>query len=98
MAPAPAFNSNSRAADPPWPALPSCHAAVTPGESVTLTPSMMFFIGAAFADWLAEALGKPTHALSVSVRGARAAQHSMAHAQHSTAWRRRRRRLAVCGL
>ncbi|GAB4820323.1 hypothetical protein N2152v2_007369 [Parachlorella kessleri] len=40
---------------------------ILPGESVNLTPSMMFFIGAAFADWLSDALDKPPTALSVSV-------------------------------
>ncbi|KAL4451395.1 hypothetical protein ABPG77_009467 [Micractinium sp. CCAP 211/92] len=38
-----------------------------PSEPVTLTPSMMFFIGQAFAEWLSERKGKPLSALRVSI-------------------------------
>lgn len=40
---------------------------IIPGESVNLTSSMVFFIGAAFVDWLAHRLGKPPTALTISV-------------------------------
>jgi hypothetical protein len=42
--------------------------AVKPEEKVTLTAAMMFFLGRAFADWLAEQLGKPAAELHVAVR------------------------------
>lgn len=41
--------------------------AVNPEEPVTLTPAKVFFIGAAFADWLAEQLQLPCTSLRVSV-------------------------------
>lgn len=52
----------------PGPALPPLLPAVVPAEPVTLTPSMMFFIGSAFAEWLAQERGVPLSALRVSVR------------------------------
>lgn len=38
-----------------------------PKEPITLTPSMMFFLGGAFAEWLAENKSKPVNALRVSI-------------------------------
>ena len=38
-----------------------------PGEPLNLTPEMAFYLGAAFADMLAQQLGKPASKLRVSV-------------------------------
>ena len=34
---------------------------------MTVTPVMMFFVGAAFGDWLAEQLNKPVSSLKISI-------------------------------
>jgi hypothetical protein len=41
---------------------------LVPEEKVTLTPSMIYFIGASFGEWLAKHTGKSAGDLRVSVR------------------------------
>ena len=45
-------------------------AAGVPGEEQNLTPSIGFFIGAGFAEWLSQRTGKPLGQLRISVSGA----------------------------
>ena len=44
--------------------------AGVPGEEQNLTPSIGFFIGAGFAEWLSQRTGKPLDQLRISVSGA----------------------------
>ena len=50
--------------------LVSIVVAGVPGEEQNLTPSIGFFIGAGFAEWLSQRTGKPLDQLRISVSGA----------------------------
>ena len=45
-------------------------AAGVPGEEQNLTPSIGFFIGAGFAEWLSQQTGRPLDQLRISVSSA----------------------------
>lgn len=60
----------SKRAVRPQPLERTVAAAGVPGEEQNLTPSIGFFIGAGFAEWLSQRTGKPLDQLRISVSGA----------------------------